>query len=130
MLRICRLHLQSGPPSLGQSQQPCLDITSAYSLLRMCYRSIDIRVKSRHGRSFFKKRLIDQWRRNRSEPSTEVQRHMMELAGSFLVALHMEKTNTNEARFQLSRVVAEREREEAAVSSGGNLSRVRKIPRP
>lgn len=90
------------------SQQRVLEINSPMSLLRMCYRSIDITVKSRHARTFLKKRLMEQWAAKCKEPNPEKQRFYMDLAGSFLQALHTERNPKpgKVVNFQLSRQVA------------------------
>ncbi|TPP40219.1 hypothetical protein CGC21_26865 [Leishmania donovani] len=90
------------------SQQRVLEINSPMSLLRMCYRSIDIKVKSRHARSFLKKRLMEQWAEKCKETNPDKQRFYMDLAGSFLQALHTERNPKpgKAVNFQLSRQVA------------------------
>ncbi|CCW66462.1 unnamed protein product [Phytomonas sp. Hart1] len=115
------------PGKLMNSQQKVLDINSPLSLLRMCYRSIDICVKSRHARNFFKKRLIDQWAEKSKETNPEKIRFYMDLAGSFLQALHTDRTPKPGmvVKFNLSRRIAhEKKMEERAIS---NVKRVRKV---
>lgn len=110
------------------SQQQVLDINSAMSLLRMCYRSIDIRVNSRHARNFLKKRLIEQWAQKSKETDPDKQRFYMDLAGSFLQALHTDR-NPKPGKaifFQLSRRVAHEEK--LAEKKTRNTKRVRKMP--
>jgi ribonuclease D len=99
-----------------------LDVNSAYSLLRISYRSIDIKVKSRHARNFLKRRLIEQWRENRAEQDHRKQRFLMERAGIFLQALHApltENAGKEPVVFQLSRVKAREEAEKAPESPVG-----------
>lgn len=113
MLRRCSCRFQQQQQQQINSQQPVLQIDSAFGLLRMCYRSIDITVKSRHGRNFLKKRLITQWRDHRGEQDPEKQRFLMDHAASFLQALHTPK-NPDPSKiivFQLSRVEALKEKE-------------------
>ncbi len=93
--------------------QDALEISSAMGLLRLCYRSIDITVKSRHGRNFLKKRLIDTWRSARHETNDIKQRMIMERGASLLQALHMGSNHKPGQRvvFQLSRVEAQKQKE-------------------
>ncbi|KAG5468379.1 hypothetical protein LSCM1_02359 [Leishmania martiniquensis] len=112
------------------SQQRVLEISSPMSLLRMCYRSIDITVKSRHARTFLKKRLIEEWARKRMEANPAKQRFYMDLAGSFLQALHTERNPKpgKVVNFQLSRQIAyEQKMAEREKSAGAR--RVRRMPR-
>lgn len=112
------------------SQQRVLEINSPLSLLRMCYRSIDITVKSRHARNFLKKRLIDQWAEKSKETNPEKQRFYMDLAGSFLQALHTER-NPKPGKpvvFQLSRRVAYEAKLAEREKSAGTR-RVRRMPK-
>ncbi|KAG8341770.1 hypothetical protein ERJ75_000707200 [Trypanosoma vivax] len=88
MLRTSWLSLNVPSTIHTNAQQQVLEITSAYSLLRMCYRSIDIKVKSRHARQFLQRRLIEQWRLHCQETDPEKQRFLMDHAGAFLQALH------------------------------------------
>ena len=112
MFRYRRQLLQKVTDS--NTQQPALQIDSAYSLLRIAYRSIDICVKSRHARGFLKKRLIESWREGRNETNPLKQRELMERAGAFITALHSPKdfhAQTNpRVEFQLSRVVADKKK--------------------
>ncbi|CCW60732.1 unnamed protein product [Phytomonas sp. EM1] len=112
------------------SQQKVLEIKSPLSLLRMCYRSIDICVKSRHARNFFKKRLIEQWAEKSKETDPEKMRFYMDLAGSFLQALHTERNPKPGMviNFQLSRRVAHDKKIEEKITKT-NIKRVAKIPR-
>ncbi|RNF19435.1 uncharacterized protein Tco025E_04136 [Trypanosoma conorhini] len=109
------------------AQQEVLEIKSAYSLLRMCYRSIDIRVKSRHARQFLQKRLMQQWRENCHETDPEKQRFLMDHAGSFLQALHSPRNPKpgEVVTFQLSRQVAY---EEAQRAKAERAKTVHKLP--
>ncbi|KAG5494064.1 hypothetical protein JKF63_01898 [Porcisia hertigi] len=110
------------------SQQRVLEISSPMSLLRMCYRSIDITVKSRHARTFLKKQLMEQWAEKSKETNPEKQRFYMDLAGSFLQALHTER-NPKPGRvveFQLSRRTAY-EQKLAEREKGTEVRRVRRI---
>jgi hypothetical protein len=112
------------------SQQRVLEINSPLSLLRMCYRSIDITVKSRHARNFLKKRLIEQWAEKRKETNPEKQRFYMDLAGSFLQALHTER-NPKPGKvvvFQLSRRAAYEAKLAEREKSVGTR-RVRRMPK-
>jgi hypothetical protein len=111
MFRVFSQRLQAMTNT--NSAQDALVITSAMNLLRLCYRSIDICVKSRHGRNFLKKRLIETWRLSRHEQNEAKQRMMMERASSFLQALHMEANHTPNMKvvFQLSRVEAHKRKE-------------------
>ncbi|KAH9577457.1 hypothetical protein LSM04_006209 [Trypanosoma melophagium] len=115
--RTSGLFASSAPPPSTNAQQEVLQITSAYSLLRMCYRSIDIKVKSRHARQFLQRRLIEQWHEHRHETDTEKQRFLMDHAGSFLQALHSPRNPKpgESITFQLSRRKAyeEAQREKA-----------------
>lgn len=111
------------------SQQKVLTINSPLSLLRMCYRSIDITVKSRHVRAFLKKELIKRWAEKKNETDHRKQRFNMDLAGSFLQALHTDKLPKPGApvQFQLSRRVAyEKELEERSTKPA---RKVRRMPR-
>lgn len=110
------------------SQQEVLEINSPTALLRMCYRSIDIRVESRQARSFLKKRLIEQWAEKSKETNPEKQRFYMDLAGSFLQALHTDRNPKpgKPIQFQLSRRVAYEQR--LAERRSRNTKRVRKMP--
>ncbi|KAG5468791.1 hypothetical protein CUR178_01627 [Leishmania enriettii] len=146
MLRLAAVRLTTAPRSgagvtaaavgagcSGQhmnSQQRVLEINSPMSLLRMCYRSIDITVKSRHARIFLKKRLIELWAEKKNETDPEKQRFYMDLAGSFLQALHTERNPKpgKVVSFQLSRRVAyEQKMAEREESAGAR--RVRRMPR-
>ncbi|GET92399.1 hypothetical protein, conserved [Leishmania tarentolae] len=111
------------------SQQRVLEINSPMSLLRMCYRSVDITVKSRHARTFLKKRLIDQWAEKCKETNPEKQRFYMDLAGSFLQALHTERNPKpgKVVNFQLSRQVAY-EQKLADREKNAGARRVRRMP--
>ena len=112
------------------SQQRVLEINSPLSLLRMCYRSIDITVKSRHARNFLKKRLIEQWAEKSKETNPDKQRFYMDLAGSFLQALHTER-NPKPGKvvvFQLSRRVAY-EAKLAEREKNVGTRRVRRMPK-
>lgn len=111
------------------SQQKVLTLNSPMSLLRMCYRSIDITVKSRHARAFLKKELIQHWEKKKNETDPVKQRFNMDLAGSFLQALHTDKLPKPGAtvEFQLSRRVAyEKEMEERASKP---IRKVRRMPK-
>jgi hypothetical protein len=114
MLRLTRRFAQQ--QQQVNTQQPLVQIESAYGLLRMCHRSIDIKVKSRHGRNFLKKRLMTQWRAHSKEEDPEKQRFLMDHAASFFQALHTPKTpDPNQVIvFQLSRVEALKEKERLA----------------
>lgn len=107
MLRLTSRCLQAQQQQMN-SQQPILQIDSAYGLLRMCHRSIDIHVKSRQARNFLKRRLMDQWRNHCKEQDPEKQRFLMDHAASFLQVLHMPKhpDPSQIVVFQLSRVKA------------------------
>ncbi|EAN94190.1 hypothetical protein, conserved [Trypanosoma cruzi] len=109
------------------AQQEVLEISSAYSLLRMCYRSIDIKVKSRHARQFLQKRLIEQWREHCQETDPEKQRFLMDHAGAFLQALHSSRNPKpgEVVKFQLSRRVAY---EEAQRAKAERAKTVHKLP--
>lgn len=112
-----------------QTQQKVLSIDSPLSLLRMCYRSIDITVKSRHGRSFLKKELIQQWSELKNESDPAKQRFYMDLAGSFLQALHTDRQPKpgGVVTFQLSRRVAyDKEMEEKANNPVRKVRRLKK----
>ncbi|AAZ10733.1 hypothetical protein, conserved [Trypanosoma brucei brucei TREU927] len=87
---LCRSSLWLCGPKMTHTnaQQQVLEINSAYSLLRMCYRSIDIKVKSRHARQFLQRRLMEQWHVHCRETDPEKQRFLMDHAGAFLQALH------------------------------------------
>ncbi|RNF21983.1 hypothetical protein TcG_02698 [Trypanosoma cruzi] len=104
------------------AQQEVLEISSAYSLLRMCYRSIDIKVKSRHARQFLQKRLIEQWREHCQETDPEKQRFLMDHAGAFLQALHSSRNPKpgEVVKFQLSRRVAYEEAQRAKAERAKN----------
>ncbi|CUE71620.1 Hypothetical protein, putative [Bodo saltans] len=117
MLRLTRMSAQLQQQM--HAQQPLVQIESAYGLLRMCYRSIDIQVKSRHGRNFLKKRLMTQWRLHSKEEDPEKQRFLMDHAASFFQALHMPKSpDPNQVVvFKLSRVEALREKERLALEA-------------
>lgn len=111
------------------SQQKVLSIDSPLALLRMCYRSIDITVKSRHARAFLKKELIERWAEKKDEKDPAKQRFYMDLAGSFLQALHTERQPKPGAvvEFQLSRRVAyEKELQERASRP---VRKVRRLPK-
>ncbi|CBZ30441.1 conserved hypothetical protein [Leishmania mexicana MHOM/GT/2001/U1103] len=112
------------------SQQRVLEIKSPMSLLRMCYRSIDITVKSRHARAFLKKRLMEQWAEKCKETNPEKQRFYMDLAGSFLQALHTERNPKpgKVVNFQLSRQVAYEQKLADREKSAG-ARRVRRMPK-
>lgn len=112
------------------SQQKVLSISSPLSLLRMCYRSIDITVKSRHARAFLKKELIANWAEKKNETDPAKQRFYMDLAGSFLQALHTEKNPKPGApvEFQLSRRVAHEKAMEERVKNP-RMRKVRRIPK-
>lgn len=112
------------------TQQKILEINSPMALLRMCYRSIDICVKSRSARNFLKKRLIEQWREKSTEQNPEKQRFNMDLAGSFLQALHTDRNPKpgKVVEFQLSRRVAY-EQKLAAQAERGKARRIRKVPK-
>lgn len=126
MLRLTRMAAQQQQQM--HAQQPLVQIDSAYGLLRMCYRSIDIQVKSRHGRNFLKKRLITQWRQHRLEEDPEKQRFLMDHAASFFQALHMPKNpDPNKVVvFQLSRAAALKEKEQRAIDEAA----AKKIEKP
>lgn len=113
------------------SQQQVLEINSAYCLLRMCYRSIDIKIRSRHARNFLKKRLITQWAEKSKETDPQKQRLYMDLAGSFLQALHTDrnpKPNTP-VSFQLSRRIAyDEQMKERAEKAASGVRRTRRMP--
>lgn len=112
------------------TQQKVLEINSPMALLRMCYRSIDITVKSRHARNFLKKRLIEQWSEKSKETNPEKQRFYMDLAGSFLQALHTERSPKpgKVVVFQLSRQVAY-EQKLAEREANNGTRRIRRLPR-
>lgn len=123
----------SGAGGSGQqmnSQQRVLEINSPLSLLRMCYRSIDITVKSRHARTFLKKRLVEQWAEKSKETNPEKQRFYMDLAGSFLQALHTERSPKpgKAVTFQLSRQLAYEQKLAEQEKSAGTR-RVRRMPK-
>lgn len=122
MMRFSGLRFQKMTPQ--NAQQQSLEIGSAMSLLRMCYRSIDICVKPRHGRTFLKKRLIESWRENRAEPNTHKQRFLMERGGAFLQTLHTSRTPnaSTVVVFQLSRVEAQRQKEIAKLDTKGTVT--------
>ncbi|ORC93733.1 uncharacterized protein TM35_000016100 [Trypanosoma theileri] len=124
--RTSSLFASPSPPSTN-AQQEVLQITSAYSLLRMCYRSIDIKVKSRHARQFLQRRLIEQWREHRHETDPEKQRFLMDHAGSFLQALHSQRNPKpgESITFQLSRRKAY---EEAQKVKAERAKTVHKLP--
>eukprot|EP00796_Vickermania_ingenoplastis_P007369 gene7369-5185_t len=101
------------------SQQRVLSIHSPLSLLRMCYRSIDITVKADPALGGEKK--------NETDPAK--QRFYMDLAGSFLQALHTEKNPKpgSVVKFQLSRQVAyQQDMEERAKNP---VRKVRRLPK-
>ncbi|KAK7196258.1 hypothetical protein NESM_000561500 [Novymonas esmeraldas] len=128
-----RLAATAGGGGAGQhmnSQQRVLEINSPMSLLRMCYRSIDITVKSRHARIFLKKQLIEQWAVKSKETDPERQRFYMDLAGSFLQALHTERNPKpgKVVSFQLSRQVAYEQKLAEREKSAGTR-RVRRMPK-
>ena len=107
--------------SSTNTAQDALEVTSPMNLLRLAYRSIDIKIKSRHGRNFLKKRLIETWRSARNEKNEQKQRMILERAGSFLQTLHMEETHRQNQKvvFQLSRVEAQKLKDaEKAAASG------------
>ncbi|CAM38637.1 conserved hypothetical protein [Leishmania braziliensis MHOM/BR/75/M2904] len=112
------------------SQQRVLQINSPMSLLRMCYRSIDITVKSRHARTFLKKQLMRQWAERSKETNPAKQRFYMDLAGSFLQALHTERNPKpgKIVNFQLSRQVAY-EQKLAEREKSPRTRRVRHMPK-
>ncbi|KPI84876.1 hypothetical protein ABL78_6058 [Leptomonas seymouri] len=130
MLRFTARCLAAGAGQNMNSQQRVLDITSPLSLLRMCYRSIDITVKSRHARNFLKKRLIEQWAEKSKETNPEKQRFYMDLAGSFLQALHTERNPKpgKVVTFQLSRRVAY-DAKLAEREKNASTRRVRRMPK-
>jgi hypothetical protein len=117
MFRLTRTALQLQQQM--NAQQPLVQIESAYGLLRMCYRSIDIQVKSRHGRNFLKKRLMTQWRLHCKEEDLEKQRFLMDHAASFFQSLHMPKSpDPNQVVvFKLSRIEALKEKERLALEA-------------
>ncbi|KEG15310.1 hypothetical protein DQ04_00111100 [Trypanosoma grayi] len=124
------LWLQSTPTTTTthtNAQQKVLEINSAYSLLRMCYRSIDIRVKSRHARQFLHRRLMEQWREHSQETNPEKQRFLMDHAGAFLQALHSPRNPKpgEVITFQLSRRQAY---EEALKAKAERAKTVHKLP--
>ncbi|ESL08553.1 hypothetical protein TRSC58_03742 [Trypanosoma rangeli SC58] len=115
MLRRTLRRLSAPTTTHTNAQQEVLVIKSAYSLLRMCYRSIDIKVKSRHARQFLQKRLMQQWRENCHETNPEKQRFLMDHAGAFLQALHSSRNPKpgEVVSFQLLRRVAYEESQRA-----------------
>lgn len=128
-LRPLALTPTAAMPTGINSQQEVLEINSPLSLLRMCYRSIDIRVKSRHARRFLKKRLIEQWQEHSKETQPEKQRFYMDMAGSFLQALHTDRNPKPGmlVTFQLSRRVAH-EQKMAEKLSQAPAKRLRRLP--
>jgi hypothetical protein len=76
--------------NVGVAQQP-LQINSPHQLLRMLLKSVDLKVKSRHGRNFLKKRVMEQWRAQRHVTDPSQQRFAMERAAAVLSALHMKE---------------------------------------
>lgn len=129
--RLLPLYAAGSPtPQHMNSQQQVLNISSPLALLRMCYRSIDITVKSRHARAFLKKELISHWAQKKNETDPAKQRFYMDLAGSFLQALHTDKNPKPGAvvQFQLSRRVAyEKAMEERA--NNPTVRKVRRVPK-
>ena len=71
--------------------QESITFTSPYNLLRVCLKSITLKVKSGHARRFLTNRLIAEWRRERGATDAHVQRLNMERAGTFVSALHKPK---------------------------------------
>lgn len=71
------------------------EIQSAYQLLRLLLRSAELKIKSRQGRKFFKRRAVDQWRIGREETDPVKQRAYMERAAAALHALHVKGSNPN-----------------------------------
>ncbi|CAD2214871.1 hypothetical protein AGDE_06852 [Angomonas deanei] len=128
MLRRSWLRLPPKPGQNSNAQMDVLEISSAMSLLRMCYRSIDIKVKSRQARAFFKKRLISQWEEKSKETDPQKQRLYMDLAGSFLQALHTPKNPKpgQSLTFQLSRQVAYEEKLKEREEKAANPVRTRR----
>jgi hypothetical protein len=117
------------------SAQDALELTSAMNLLRLCYRSIDISVKSRHGRNFLKKRLIETWRGARNETDEKKQRMFMERGAMFLQALHMTRPTEDgkaftHVEFQLSRVEAQRRKDADKAAASGFIAKPKPKPKP
>ena len=73
-----------------------LDLKSPYQMLRLLLKSIDSKVKSRHGRRYLKKRLMSQWRLFRTVDDPFQQRFVLERGASVLTALHMTETDKKE----------------------------------
>ena len=65
------------------------EINSAYQLLRLLLRSAELKIKSRQGRQFMKRRIVTQWRLHRTETDPVKQRALMERAGAVLHAMHI-----------------------------------------
>nr|CCC90007.1 hypothetical protein, unlikely [Trypanosoma congolense IL3000] len=128
MLRRTAHFLANSPMIHTNAQQQVLEINSAYSLLRMCYRSIDIKVKSRHARQFLQRRLIEQWRAHCRETDPEKQRFLMDHAGAFLQALHSPRNPKpgETITFQLSRRQAHEEALQAKAERAAKT--VNKLP--
>jgi hypothetical protein len=74
-------------------QMQALDLQSPYQMLRMLLKSIDTKVKSRHGRKYLKQRLLSQWRLFRTVDDPFQQRFVLERGASVLTALHMTEEN-------------------------------------
>jgi hypothetical protein len=70
-------------------QQSSLELKSPYQLLRRLLKSIDTKVKSRHGRKFLRQRLLSQWRFFRTVNDPFQQRFVMERAAAVLTSLHL-----------------------------------------
>ena len=81
-------------PAVSQSTQvQALDLQSPYQMLRLLLKSIDAKVKSRHGRRYLKQRLFAQWRLFRTVDDPFQQRFVLERGASVLTALHMTEEN-------------------------------------
>jgi hypothetical protein len=75
--------------SPSQIQYHPTEIQSAYQLLRLLLRSAEVKVRSRQGRQFMKRRIISQWRVGRNETDPMRQRALMERAAAVLHAMHI-----------------------------------------
>lgn len=69
------------------------EIQSAYQLLRLLLRSAEVKVRSRQGKQFMKRRIISQWRIGRAEQDPLKQRAWMERAAAVLHAMHIKGRN-------------------------------------
>ncbi len=72
-----------------QTQYHPTEIQSAYQLLRLLLRSSEVKIRSRQGRQFMKRRIIAQWRVGREETDPMRQRALMERAAAVLHAMHI-----------------------------------------